>query len=204
MLEKSLSEDLKYAHDGAGIDIDRTFHGMEVVDRIANILKKVDLQEVRELYFSAGSDIQQFLIDEENLNDLEFHRIRNITPDLICNMDNILNHLLTVQNVTVKIYEDRVESNKKEYQNKKKDYEDLRKEVERVRPLKDLIMKLERFNENTVSCFNLKKEIMEQMPLNDSSWIQLHPKEASKKPKERIEEKEKMLEEISIQLKTGT
>ena len=50
-LEISLIEKLEPAHDGRGINIDWAFEGMEVVNRIADMLKKIQKEELRELFF---------------------------------------------------------------------------------------------------------------------------------------------------------
>ena len=139
-LEKILTE-LQNVHDGRGIDVDWAFGGMEIVNKIAQILKEIENKELQEaISFPAcdnilqflkniekltGYNIQQFLKNIEKLSNLRLSEICN-RCNLIYRMDDFLKYLSGKGDSDIKGLKDRKERHKEEYEHHKREYEKRR------------------------------------------------------------------------------
>ena len=114
-LEKILTE-LQNEHDGSGIDVDWAFGGMEIVNKIADILKEIENKELQEaIFFPVSYNIQRFLEDIEKLNKLKLLEICN-RCNLFYRMDDFLKYLSEKEDLTIKRLKGRIECRERKIQ----------------------------------------------------------------------------------------
>jgi hypothetical protein len=213
-LKKSLldkpQEELKHAIDGRPIDIDWAFEGIELVNKITEMLKKIKEEKELKDNFSYISNKRspQLLQDLEKLNNLEFHKIMNDLRSLFCSLDDILQYLLK-EHLTIELIKERLkdsERKKIELKSLRREHEKLKEKEDRFNELKEYIIK---FDSNYYYyCFDDElKRLLEQvkkeslLPRPELLFILKHgPVERRKKWELKIKEIQEMLEATKCQL----
>ena len=145
-LTDEIRRKLKQENDGRGIDIDKAFFQLQMLNKLSNIfLISENQQLVKEYIFFKeviNNDLQQFFNDIKNLNDFSPSRMDNHCY-LFDKMDFFITYISEIANLDIKEMEDVLKSKETQkdneiIQNQKKEkmYEELIKIKSKVEELK--------------------------------------------------------------------